>query len=79
MFRWFEKGEYNFAFFVAVLLDVAMGFMVGVNSRGGRKVKCEHMIRRAELRDGIMVCRPLRTEYDERIIETSAVGVGNIN
>ena len=38
-------------------------------------MKYERKIRRVYLRDGILGLCPLRTDYDEIIIETSSVGV----
>ena len=52
-----------------------MGFMVGYNGRGGGKVKYERKIRRSDLRDRVVLFCPPRTDYDERIIETSSVGM----
>ena len=52
-----------------------MGFMSGHNGRGDGKVKYERKIRRADLRDGIVTLCPLRTDDDERLVETSSVGV----
>ena len=52
-----------------------MEFMARDNDRGGGKVNLERKIKRLDLRDGILACRPMRTEYDERITEASSVGV----
>ena len=38
-------------------------------------MKYERMVRRADFRDGMIVWYPLRTECDERIIETSSMGI----
>ena len=38
-------------------------------------MKFERKIRRAELRDGVAVLRPVRTDDNERITETTLVGV----
>ena len=52
-----------------------MGFMARYNDRGGGKVNLDRKIKRLDLRDGMLACRPMRTEYDERITEASSVGV----
>ena len=54
---------------------MAMRFVTGYNNRDGEKVKYKRKIRRAELRDGTVRLCPLRTGYDEIVIETSSVGV----
>ena len=56
-------------------VDAAMGFMAEYNGRGGGKVKYERKIRRADLRDGMVKLCPLRTDDEERVVETSIVGV----
>ena len=43
--------------------------------RVGGKVKYERKIRRADLRDGMVTMRPLRTNDDEIVVETSSVEV----
>ena len=56
-------------------VDAAMGFMAGYNDLGGGQVKYERKIRRADLRDGMVELCPLRTDDEERVIETSSVEV----
>ena len=56
-------------------VDAAMGFMAGYNYRGGGKGEYERRIRRADLRDTVVELSPLRTDEDDRVIETSTAGV----
>ena len=56
-------------------VDAAMEFMAGYNDQGGGKVRYERKIRRADLRDGIVVLCPLRTEHYELVVETRSMGL----
>ena len=49
-----------------------MGFLAGYNEWGTRKGKYEHKIR-ADLRDGMVTSCALRTNDEERDVETSIV------
>ena len=70
-----KKGSEISRFVWQDWVDAAMGFMEGYNDRGDGKVKYERKIRRADLRDGMLTLCPLRTNDDERVVETSIVEV----
>ena len=70
-----KKGDDVSRFVWQDWVDAAMGFMAGYNYRDGGKGEYERRIRRADLRDTIVELSPLRTDEDERGIETSIVGV----
>ena len=70
-----KKGDDVSRFVWQDWVDAAMGFMAGYNYRGGGKGEYERRIRRADLRDTIVELSPLRTDEEERVIETSIVGV----
>ena len=70
-----KKGNEISRFVWQEWVDAVMGFMAGYNDRGGGKVKYDRKIRRSDLRDGMVSLCPMRTNDDERVVETSIVGV----